>query len=177
MEGSHQLPTVAPSLCTWCALCALCYYSSPSSARPPFCHRRHSCVVRLWVLTLLLLLPLLPLLQLPLLLLLLLLLLQPLLLHLHTLLPPVQFIFCSICVFTLPFNAQKLYCSLSPHLPSLSVASSQQSERKEDGKEGRVEVQRQHALNCQLTADVGWEMLSVNITHTPRCAARHVSTA
>lgn len=107
----------------------------------PSCHSRHSCVVRLWVLTLiLLLLVLLPLL---LMLLLLLLPLHPLLLYLHPLLSAVQFIFCSICVFTLPFNAQKLHFAWLPPLalpspphPFHSVAPRQQSERRE----GSVEV-------------------------------------
>lgn len=110
MEVRHQLPTVAPSLCTWCALCALCYYSSPSSPRSPSCHGRHSCVVRLGVLALLLL---------PVLLLLLLMLLL-LLRLLHPFPLPVQFVFCSICVFTLPFNAQKL---LLAWLPPLALPS------------------------------------------------------
>lgn len=107
----------------------------------PSCHSRHSCVVRLWVLTLILLL----LLLLPLLLMLLLLLLplHPLLLYLHPLLSAVQFIFRSICVFTLPFNAQKLHFAWLPPLalpspphPFHSVAPRQQSERRE----GSVEV-------------------------------------
>lgn len=160
MEVRHQLPTVAPSLCTWCALCALCYYSSPSSPRPPSCHSRHSCVVRLGVLALLLL---------PVLLLLLLMLLL-LLRLLHPFPLPVQFVFCSICVFTLPFNAQKLLLAWLPPL-ALPFPRTLLLLPLQGGKEERVEVQ-QHALNCQLTTDAGRKILSVNITHTPHCAAR-----
>lgn len=54
-----------------------------------------------------------------------------------------------------------------PALPAHSVAPP-----LAEWKEERVEVQQQHALNCQLTTDAGRKILSVNITHTPHCTAR-----
>lgn len=143
MEARHQLPTVAPSLCTWCALCALCYYSSPSLPRPPSCHSRHSCVVRLGVLALLLL---------PVLLLLLLMLLL-LLRLLHPLPLPVQFVFCSICVFTLPFNAQKLRFAWLPLRALPCPTTLLLLPGRVEGRKGRGTAAAAAAACAQLPAD------------------------